>query len=418
MLRKIHFAGKNKGGSGEGIWYTKGMNVTRAKDFLVKTAYWALWIALVYVAFRWLIPLLLPFFVALLLAAVVQPLARLIHTKLHLPKKFGAAVLVTLLYLLLMTLALLLSSELIDWLKNLAGYFEARVLPSVTALFDDLSVMMNEWSPEVQSFLRGMESGLVESLTAKVSTFSANAVAALMTGLPQTLLTVLFMIIATYFIALDYEPLGKGLARRMSAERYEKFSVGVRHFKDTILKYLRSYALIFLITFAQLTLGLLLCGVADFWLIALLIAVFDILPVVGSGMVMLPWSLIVLLRGDIPLGLGLMAVYLFVVVSRQFIEPRIVGRRVGLHPVVTLIAMFVGYRLFGGIGLIGLPVLIALLVSLNEEGVLRFFPVCRDIPDEEKPPRKDFRRFFRRKKDDEAALDTPSEPPSEEKAAK
>ena len=135
----------------------------------------------------------------------------------------------------------------------------------------------------------------------------------------------------------------------------------------TVIKYIRSYTLIMLITFAELFLGLVLIGVENSWLYALLIAVFDALPVVGTGVIMIPWAVIELLSGRVSRGVGIGLLWLAVTVVRNIIEPRIVGRQVGLHPLLTLVSMFVGTKLFGMLGLIVLPLGMSIAVSVIKE---------------------------------------------------
>ena len=112
-----------------------------------------------------------------------------------------------------------------------------------------------------------------------------------------------------------------------------------------------------------------------FTLVALLIAIFDILPVLGTGGIMIPWAVLSLLGGEITRGLSLLALYLIVTVIRNIIEPKIVGKQIGLHPVLTLMSMFVGTTLFGVVGLFGLPILLSLLRYLNEQGTISLYTV-------------------------------------------
>ena len=105
-------------------------------------------------------------------------------------------------------------------------------------------------------------------------------------------------------------------------------------------------------------------------LLAFLIALFDLFPVVGAGLILLPWAVVTLVGGAFAKGLGLLALWIIVIVLRQIIEPRIVGRSVGLHPLVTLMSMFVGAKLFGGIGLFGLPISCAIVKSLDDGGII------------------------------------------------
>ena len=119
----------------------------------------------------------------------------------------------------------------------------------------------------------------------------------------------------------------------------------------TLFVCIRSYAIIMSITFVELSIGFTIIGLEYALPIAFGIAIFDILPFWETGGIMLPWAVITAIRGDIPLALSLLAVYVVVTIIRNIIEPKIVGAQLGLHPVVTLVSMFVGTQLFGVLGL-------------------------------------------------------------------
>ncbi|MFR3923467.1 MAG: AI-2E family transporter [Dysosmobacter welbionis] len=142
----------------------------------------------------------------------------------------------------------------------------------------------------------------------------------------------------------------------------------------TLFVCIRSYALIMSITFVELSVGLTLIGVNRAILVALLIAIFDILPVLGTGGIMIPWVILSALGGDLPHAFALLVLYVIITVIRNIIEPRIVGAQIGLHPVLTLMSMFVGNHLFGIVGLFGLPILLSLLRYLNDNGTISLFP--------------------------------------------
>jgi predicted PurR-regulated permease PerM len=129
-------------------------------------------------------------------------------------------------------------------------------------------------------------------------------------------------------------------------------------------------------------------GQQNVFLLALLIALLDILPIVGTGTVLLPWALISFITGDFASGICLLVIYAVITVIRQFIEPKIVGDQVGLHPVATLIAMIVGTRLFGAIGLFGLPISLAIIKDLNDHGKIHVFKPYKPEPEEEKDERE------------------------------
>ena len=121
--------------------------------------------------------------------------------------------------------------------------------------------------------------------------------------------------------------------------------------KAVSFRYLRAYLLILLTTFAELFVGFLILRVRYAFLLSLLIAVVDIFPVLGVGTVLIPWAVVLLIRKNFYLGFGLLILYGVVTVLRQIIEPRLVGKSLGLHPLAALIASYAGWRWFGFLGM-------------------------------------------------------------------
>ena len=144
-------------------------------------------------------------------------------------------------------------------------------------------------------------------------------------------------------------------------------------------KWFKSYATIIFITFCEVAIGLnilKLIGVYDGgYLVAISIvtAVVDILPVLGTGTVMIPWAVINFFTGNVGLGIGLLILYAIITVIRQILEPRLVAMNVGIHPVLTLMGMYLGVQLFGVIGIFLLPITFVLLKALNDEGIVHLW---------------------------------------------
>lgn len=142
---------------------------------------------------------------------------------------------------------------------------------------------------------------------------------------------------------------------------------------NTVFVVIRAYLVIMFITFIELSIGFTILGLAHAILIGFLIAIFDILPVLGTGGIMIPWAIMTLFQRNFRMGFGLLIIYIFVTIIRNIVEPKIVGRQLGIHPVITLMSMFVGANLLGIIGLFGFPITISLLKHLNDTGVIKIF---------------------------------------------
>ena len=372
------------------------MTKERMTQFLIKFAYAAVILGLIFLGFKYVLPLLMPFLLAFVFSVLLRAPAEFLSKKLKINRRLVTTILVTLLFILLAVLALFIGSELFTFARTSVSQFNTVIVPPVESLTEMASRWTSRLDPNAVSVLEGLVNSVLLSLRSKVAEISTRLVTGIMSSLPSSFLNVLFMIIATYFISLDFGLLKWAVARRIKEEDYNKIIAGLDYCKTTVGRMLRSYVLIMFITFLEQAIGLTILGVEYSVLIAMAIAVFDILPVVGSGTIMLPWAVISLVTGDIKRGVGLLILYVIITVIRQIIEPRIVGDHVGLHPLLTLMCMFVGLRVFGGLGLLGLPILCAVLVGLERDGVITLFPK-RKIPLPEEADRKKRLTFFRKK---------------------
>ena len=371
------------------------MTKERMTQFLIQFAYGAVILGLVFLGFKYVLPLLMPFLLAYLFSLLLHKPTDYLSKRLKIGRRLVAAVLVTLFYLLLAVLALLVGSELFTFARDAMSRFNTVIIPSVEALTEWASRWTRRLDPNVISVLEGMENSVLLSLRSKVAEISTRVVTGIMSGVPSGFLNVLFMVIATYFISLDFGLLRWAVARRIKAETYEKIIAGAAYLNTTLGRLARSYLLIMCITFVEQAIGLTILGVDYSILIAMAIAVFDIFPVVGSGTIMLPWAVSSLVTGDMKRGVGLLVMYVIITIVRQSIEPRIVGDHVGLHPLLTLMCMFVGFRVFGGVGMLGLPILVAVLNGLENDGVITLFPK-RELPLPEDAQKRKKRPFLKK----------------------
>lgn len=374
----------------------------KRRKFIVNVAYWAIIAGITYLIFRYLLNLLLPFVIALLVAWLLRPLGRLYRQRA--PKLASALIVVTVLlfYLLLGVLAMLL---LVDLLTGLAQYlgklpelYTQTIEPGLRNLYANAQDLAARFDPSVADVVNMVLPQVISSVGGAVTNFSVTAVGkltGLVTALPSVLISALIAVIASFFTAVSYDGMKAFLQRNLPAKFTETAGYAIRSFRNIIRQYGKSYLLVMLITFGELTLGLLIIGVRRAILLAALIAIFDIFPVVGAGAILLPWAVISLIQGKTLQALGLLILYVVILVVRQFLEPKLVGKQVGLPPLVTLACMFVGTSLFGAWGLFGLPIGAAILVNLNNDPDVPINLFSVPEPKEDKPGKVVYR--FRKK---------------------
>ncbi len=359
--------------------------INRRKRFLTNFAYGALLLALAFVAFKYLFGLLWPFALAFLFSALLRPILRWLTLRWHWRYPLAAAVCLLLFFVLLFALLGFSLSRLatggMELLASLPALYSDRLEPALRHSGEQWEAFLTQRSPELYAALDTLLPDILGSLQSSVRELSGRAVSAATAGaaaLPKGLLNLLICLIATIFMTLDYPHISAFLLRQLP-ESWKRLAVkSMESGKAVVGQYARSYLLLMAITFGEIFLGLLLIRQKKAALIAALIALFDLFPVVGAGLILLPWALFCLLSGGWAKGMGLLALWVIVIVARQILEPRIVGRSVGLHPLITLMSMFVGARLFGGVGLFGLPLSCAVIKSLDDGGVIHL--IAKDSP--------------------------------------
>ncbi len=352
----------------------------KRKNFIVNVVYGILIILIVYVALKYALGLVSPFLFAFVIAYLLKTPTRYLSSKLKLPYKPIALILVLLFYctigVLISLLGVKLVSSVTSVISQIPVIYETQLEPFLNSTFNGIEQALFRMDPALVGALNEGFDQFVELLGNNVTNISLTIVGTLSNftlSLPGFLIKVLLMIISTFFIALDYDALSRFVLRQFSDKGREVILSIKRYIVGTLFVVIRSYALIMSITFVELSIGLTVIGIPNAVLVALLISVFDILPVLGTGGIMIPWTIVTLFQGNYQTALSLLVVYVIVLVVRNILEPKIVGSQLGLHPVVTLMCIFIGANLFGVIGLFGFPIALSLLRHLNDAGTIKLF---------------------------------------------
>ena len=340
---------------------------------------------LLYLFARFLFGLFLPFLLAFLLAALTRPLARFLSRQTGWNMRV-CAVLATSLFLLLLGVALYLLflrlftevQRLIDFLVEDSAKEDGSIA-RVLRLF-------REWGARLPFLSRLQELDFVKELIGEPSEYFTQqlqrllgelagkvtgALASLLGRLPGVLFFLTVTLIACFYFALDYDKVCGVLERLFPRNVREHLPAWKQRFTKAFKRCTRAYLLLFLLTFAELFVGFLILRIGYPFLLALLSASLDILPVLGVGTVLIPWAIFALLTGATGRGVGLLVLYGVITVVRQIIEPHLVGKSIGLHPILMLVAFYVGLSLFGVAGILIGPMLAVLCKLLFER-------VCRD----------------------------------------
>ena len=346
------------------------MKTEKKREFLINCAYWAVIAAAVYLVFEYIVPISVPVILGILVAYLVIWLSG----KLRCTHKIFRICLAVLVYGLFGLLVVLLVAKGVNTATGLGKWlteiYEYKLMPFAMMCYTWGMETIERLDPALvralEKLLEGILSGL-KNLISSLSGVAVSFVSGVATGVPSLVLSLLAMIFSTIFMVSDYDRIA-AFAREHTPEKVKVLLRKVRFYlTDTLFVVIRSYLLIMLLTFTELSILFAVFGIERPILKAALIAVLDILPILGTGGIMIPWAVISLVLGYTGLGIRLFLIYGIVTVVRNYVEPKIVGTQLGLHPIITLVSMFIGLRLFGFWGLFGLPVSISFLWKEREE---------------------------------------------------
>ena len=366
------------------------MQLEKRRQFIINFLYFAIILGIIILLARYALGVLMPFLIAFVISLLLKPAVAFLHEKLKLPRGVIGIALVVVFYSLVGLLIIVLGVQLFSAAKSffltLPSLYTNGIVPWMSNAFASLQEFAGHLDPEATAAYNVVAENVTKSLGDAVVNVSKSVVGWVTSSTlkaPKLLLNMLIMVISTIFLTVDFPKIHAFVMRQLS-ERWRTLLHNARvQLGPTLWSYVRSYAMILIITFSEIFIGLSIIGVNNAAGIAVAIAIFDILPVVGSGLVLLPWTIYTLISGHLTTGIGLAVLYVVVIVVRQIMEPKIVGDRVGLHPIVTLLSMVLGTYLFGGIGLLGLPITIALIHALNKEGAIHLYKMADDAPDAE-----------------------------------
>ena len=200
-----------------------------------------------------------------------------------------------------------------------------------------------------------------------------NSIIKWLTTLPTLGIYIVVTLIATYFICVDKLYMLDQIEHHFPRTWVKRAILHLKELLSSLGNFLKAEIILVVISFVQVLIGLYILKLIGLnmeypFLAALGVAFVDALPILGSGTVLIPWAFFSAINGELQLAIGLLIILVIISVVRQFVEPKVVSKQIGIHPIFTLIAMYTGFKLIGIIGLIIGPV--ALIVVKNVYGTL------------------------------------------------
>lgn len=324
----------------------------------------------VFLALKYLLPYLLPFLAAIAIALLAEPLVGFSVRHFRLPRSVSAGIGVSVTLLFVLGLLSLVGALAVKELGTLA-----RALPDMEntaregmALVENLLTSAAKRAPEgMQPWLMGSVSEFFGSGSALLEQLSSR-VPGMVTGflgqVPNGALTAGTGLLASFMISARLPRLRQGLYARLPEVWKEKYLPAFSRVRRALGGWLKAQAQLAGVVFGIVLVGFLLLKVPYAPLWAALVAMVDAVPILGTGTILIPWALVCLLQGQHLRTIGLLCIYGAALLTRTSLEPRLLGRHLGLDPLATLVFLYLGFRFWGLLGMLLAPVLAAAAKSV------------------------------------------------------
>jgi sporulation integral membrane protein YtvI len=327
--------------------------------------------------------LVYPFLIAIVIAYLINPIVDFLSRQTKLPRPVAVLGTIIVFLALVFYLLFLFIGQIVDGttylakvlpphFQNLVDFIESFFVAQILPFYNEISAMIQDLDQSEQAKLMErvdkVGGTVVEGMTT-ILTAILGGIQAFLLSLPNAATVLIFSLLATFFISKDWYRLGAIIKKTIPASAHKSSKNIFEELKKALFGFIRAqFILIGFTTIIVLT-GLLFLRVEYAITIAIIIGLVDILPYLGTGAVFVPWIIYTFLSGNYPMAIGLSILYGIVVVQRQVMEPKILSSNIGLDPLATLVALFVGFKLFGFLGLIIGPVVLVIINALNRANV-------------------------------------------------
>lgn len=350
------------------------------RRFLINAAYYVLILATVYVVFRYVIYAVTPFVIAALITFMLKRPIDGLARSFELPRRGTAGVVVMVFYAVVSILLTWLFTHLLwtvfNWLGDIPLRYADSIEPAIKNILDWYQTQADSLAPNRAEYMDQLANDILAKVSEIIVYLSQQAIKmaqSLAFSIPAFVIGAIFCVVATVFMSVDFPSIKHFILEQFTYEHQRIVLESKQYVVDTFRKIITSYALIMFITMTELYIGFMAFGIEDAGVLSMLIALFDILPALGTGGIMIPWVIIEILNENYTFAIQLFILYAIVTVVRNFLEPKIVGDSIGLHPVIMLMSIFLGVSLFGPLGILIMPFMLIVIKKLNDTGRIHVF---------------------------------------------
>ena len=343
----------------------------------------AIFLVIIFIAYMALrlniLGLFAPFIIAWLFATLLNPVVSWFAKRLLIPRGIGTILSMLSILSGLLSIIALIIKKLWEQMINFAS-----TLPTLT---DEIIIQINNIEEKLGNKIHLLPGGggimdldtLIEQVLNNISSFLTSVIPTIydaISKVPDIVLFIVVMLLATFFMTKDYYRIKDFVKAQFSDTIVDRIVIMQRGMLGALGGYIRTQVILMSMTFMICLIGLFIFGVDYALLLSVIIGFVDALPVFGSGTILIPWAIYNVLIGNFTLAVGLICIYGVIFVTRQIMEPKILSTQIGIYALVTLMAVYIGYKSIGVLGMILGPIVVVTFQMLQNVGVLpQFKPI-------------------------------------------
>lgn len=324
----------------------------------------------------------MPFLVAFIISLMLEPAIKFIMKKAKFTRRTSSIIIFTIASItilgILAWLIITIFAEASSLLQTLNNYFD-KIYEQFNNIIANMNFDKLHISEEILSVIENSTNDILQNVSNWIRTGLMGLID-VVTQLPSITICIGITVIALYFICVDKIYILDQIEYHMPKSWVKKITIHLKDLVQTLGGYLKAEATLILVSFIISLVGLYILKFTGFnvqypLLMALVIGFVDALPILGSGSFMIPWAIICAINGDINLGIAIIILLIIMSISRQVLEPKLVSKNIGVHPIFTLIAMYTGFKIIGILGLLIGPIVLIIFknifANLIDRGVFK-----------------------------------------------
>lgn len=326
----------------------------------------------------------IPFIIAFIISLIIEPAIRLLMKKTNLTRKMSSIIIFMLVFSVIIggiswgIIALI--SESTNLLQALNFYID-KIYTQIQTAVGKVTISRLNVSSNITNLVQDTSKEILIKFSTWLTEFLTKLINVI-TSIPTIAIYTVITILSLFFICIDRIYILDLMEHHIPSKWIRQIAIHIKEISKSLGGYLKAEIILVAVSFIISIIGLYIMKIIGMnikypLLICIGIAFVDALPILGSGSVMVPWAIISALNGDLKLGVGIIILWIIMSIVRQFLEPKIVSGKIGIHPIFTLIAMYTGFKILGIIGMLVGPIILIILKSIFsnilEKGISRSF---------------------------------------------